>query len=192
MTLERLLMPIEAILQEQCKNETEDHEIVQDHMQSIKQTIAGSQHYIKWYQSSTESQVQTIYQITNQIDNGINAEIASRAAEDSTNMRVIAITLFSTSFFNFQPPYNPRVVSWWIWLYWTVTVALTVIVLGVWRYLYQSKGTFLSEDMVAFHNRREQRKQRPDHAAIEDKQATVTVRKQSPSFRSHSPGIQMV
>lgn len=60
MTLERLLMPIEAILQEQCKNETEDHEIVQDHMQSIKQTIAGSQHYIKWYQSSTESQVQTV------------------------------------------------------------------------------------------------------------------------------------
>ena len=53
-------MPIEAILQEQRKEDIDGHDIVQDHMESIKQTIAGSQHYIKWYQGSTESQVQTV------------------------------------------------------------------------------------------------------------------------------------
>jgi heme/copper-type cytochrome/quinol oxidase subunit 2 len=41
-------------------------------------------------------------------------------------------TLFSTSFFSFQTPDKPRVVSHWIWLYATVTVGLTMLVIGAW------------------------------------------------------------
>lgn len=41
-------------------------------------------------------------------------------------------TLFSTSFFSFQTPDQPRVVSHWIWLYATVTVGLTMCVVGAW------------------------------------------------------------
>lgn len=41
-------------------------------------------------------------------------------------------TLFSTSFFSFQTPDQPRVVSHWIWLYATVTVGLTMCIIGAW------------------------------------------------------------
>jgi hypothetical protein len=44
-------------------------------------------------------------------------------------------TLFSSSFFNFQAPKHPHIVSWWIWLYWTLTVVLTTLALLTWRYL---------------------------------------------------------
>jgi hypothetical protein len=43
-------------------------------------------------------------------------------------------TLFSTSFFNFNAGINP-VMSWWFWLYWVVTVSLTLFVLAAWLYI---------------------------------------------------------
>jgi hypothetical protein len=42
-------------------------------------------------------------------------------------------TLFSASFWNFQPSNKGRVVSKWVWLYWVVTVVLTLAVLAAWR-----------------------------------------------------------
>ncbi|KAF2646720.1 hypothetical protein P280DRAFT_464907 [Massarina eburnea CBS 473.64] len=38
-------------------------------------------------------------------------------------------TFFSTSFFDFNVGPHERVYSWWLWLYWLVTIALTAIVL---------------------------------------------------------------
>jgi hypothetical protein len=42
-------------------------------------------------------------------------------------------TLFSTSFWNFDPRGTGPLVSRWVWLYFVTTFALTLIVLGVWR-----------------------------------------------------------
>jgi hypothetical protein len=42
-------------------------------------------------------------------------------------------TLFSSSFWNFDPRSTGPIVSVWVWLYFAVTVALTLIVLGCWR-----------------------------------------------------------
>lgn len=65
-------------------------------------------------------------------------------ARDSTDMRIIAAvtliflpgtftaTLFSTSFFSFQTPDHPRVVSHWIWLYVAVTIGLMASVIAAW------------------------------------------------------------
>src|SRR4051794_2668467 len=66
-------------------------------------------------------------------------------ARDSTDMRIIAAvtliflpgtftaTLFSTTFFNFQHTVpDSRIVSGWIWLYFVVTVGLTVSVIVAW------------------------------------------------------------
>ncbi|RFU25337.1 hypothetical protein B7463_g11005, partial [Scytalidium lignicola] len=73
--------------------------------------------------------------------------IAMHARRDSIDMRVIAAvtliflpgtftaTLFSTTFFNFSSAPNPKVVSHWVWLYWVVTVSLTLVVLGAWVFV---------------------------------------------------------
>ena len=42
-------------------------------------------------------------------------------------------TLFSASFWDFSPSNQGSVVSKWVWLFWTITIVLTVAVLGVWR-----------------------------------------------------------
>jgi hypothetical protein len=42
-------------------------------------------------------------------------------------------TLFSASFWNFDPRSTGPLVSGWVWLYFFTTFALTIIVLGVWR-----------------------------------------------------------
>jgi hypothetical protein len=46
-------------------------------------------------------------------------------------------TLFSTSFFNFQP--TGHGVSSWIWLYWVVTATLTVIIQTTWYFMSRRK-----------------------------------------------------
>jgi amino acid permease len=42
-------------------------------------------------------------------------------------------TLFSASFWNFDPRTTGPMVSKWVWLYFFSTLALMLIVLGVWR-----------------------------------------------------------
>ncbi|OCK84853.1 hypothetical protein K432DRAFT_90907 [Lepidopterella palustris CBS 459.81] len=66
--------------------------------------------------------------------------VALATSRDSAAMRTIAAvtilflpatftaTLFSTTFFNFQAPKHERVVSSWVWLYWLVTVLLTIVI----------------------------------------------------------------
>lgn len=85
------------------------------------------------------------------------AEESKRVAEitlrDSTDMRTIAAvtlfflpgtftaTLFSTSFFNFQinASGKEQTVTHWIWLYVTVTVMLTLCVMGGWWIMSYSR-----------------------------------------------------
>jgi uncharacterized membrane protein len=42
-------------------------------------------------------------------------------------------TLFSASFWNFDPRTSGPLVSKWVWLYFFMTAALTLIVLGIWH-----------------------------------------------------------
>ena len=60
-TLKRLLIPLEAILQRQERRNSDGCRIIRDHLQLIEQTISGSQHYVNWYLSSANGQVQTVY-----------------------------------------------------------------------------------------------------------------------------------
>ncbi|KAF7590823.1 hypothetical protein BBP40_002346 [Aspergillus hancockii] len=71
-------------------------------------------------------------------------DVAIAASRDGAVMRTIAAvtmfflpatftaTFFSTSFFDFHVGRHERVYSWWIWLYFLVTVILTGMVLGCW------------------------------------------------------------
>jgi len=79
-----------------------------------------------------------VYAILQQRDNELNRRYAA-------DMRVITAitlvflpgtfvaTLFSASFWNFDPRSAGPLVSSWVWLYFFVTLMLTLVVLAVWR-----------------------------------------------------------
>ena len=105
-------------------------------------------------------------------DNVATREIAIAAAKDSATMRIIAYvtlaflpstfvavselrcsnmrrltahkTFFSTTFFDFKPAESDnRVVSWWLWLYFVVSMPLTVAVMVMWRVVSKQKEQLL-------------------------------------------------
>ena len=71
-------------------------------------------------------------------------KVAILTRRDSTDMRIIAsvtlvflpgtfvATFFGTNLFQFIPAGSSRVVSKWVWLYWVLTVVITVLVLVSW------------------------------------------------------------
>ncbi|QKX57884.1 uncharacterized protein TRUGW13939_05004 [Talaromyces rugulosus] len=59
-------------------------------------------------------------------------------------------TLFSASFWDFQPDNQGRIVSSWVWLYWVLTVVLTVGVLAAWRIMSRVKADGLEPPPEAF------------------------------------------
>ncbi|KAL1801302.1 hypothetical protein ACET3X_001644 [Alternaria dauci] len=85
-----------------------------------------------------QSMVQTVYATLQQRDNQLNHRYGA-------DMRLItAITLiflpgtfvatfFSTTFWNFSPDNRGAKVTYWVYLYFVVTLGLTLIVLVVWR-----------------------------------------------------------
>jgi Mg2+ and Co2+ transporter CorA len=89
-------------------------------------------------QEAVGAMVQMVYATLQQRDNDLNRRYAA-------DMRVITAitlvflpgtfvaTLFSASFWNFDPRSEGSIVSGWVWLYFFVTFALTLVVLGVWR-----------------------------------------------------------
>ncbi|PVF91184.1 hypothetical protein CPB86DRAFT_830705 [Serendipita vermifera] len=131
----------------------------------IKESLKSSQDQNRRNAEDIQAQVQTVYNLTSQKDNGLNLKISRLAARqnhfnmivasatrrDSIDMRIIAgvtlvflpgtfvATLFSSSFWNFQPPKDGRVVSSWIWLYCIVTGILTFLVLALWRHLSRTQ-----------------------------------------------------
>jgi hypothetical protein len=124
----------------------------------LKNLISGAQAHRSVLLERTKAQVQTVYSMIGQRDNKLNIETATAARRDSNAMRIIAAvtlvflpgtftaTLFSTTFFNFQNQ-TSNVVSWWLWLYFVVTVVLTLAVLVGWYYLEKKQNRTLSQSL---------------------------------------------
>ena len=101
-------------------------------------------HEAEFYTRRTEANRQTVYSLIAQKDNRTNFKIseelkvmAEASAQDSTAMVFISLvtlfflpatflsSLFSTTFFNFQYP-EPSTMSSFQWLYWAITLPLTM------------------------------------------------------------------
>lgn len=91
-------------------------------------------------------------------DNAAMKTIALLAQRDSNDMRIIAwatliflpgtftATLFSSTFFDFLPDDdNPRIVSWWIWLYFLATALITGLVFLGW-YHFSRRNRLKTQD----------------------------------------------
>lgn len=132
----------------------------------LGELIHGSQAYGAVLSARTKAQVQTVYSMIGQRDNRVNIETAAASREiaedsrrvailtrkDSLDMRIIAgvtliflpgtfmATMFGSGFFRFLPDDSTQLVSGWIWLYWTLTISCTAIVLVSWFYLSKQHG----------------------------------------------------
>lgn len=81
-----------------------------------------------------------------QEDNNLNARMAVSSSRDSSSMKALAVitavflpgefisSLFGMSIFDWQPDGSgDSVVSYRFWIYWCLTIPLTVVILVLWR-----------------------------------------------------------
>ncbi|OAG01400.1 uncharacterized protein CC84DRAFT_1262488 [Paraphaeosphaeria sporulosa] len=119
--------------------ETSDIVTFADRMVLMRQTIRSALRRNEYVKASVEAQVQMVYALRAQQDNEMSHQYGA-------DMRVISIvtliflpgtfvaTLFSTSFWDFGPLNEGPLVSKWVWLYWVVTIVLTMCVVSVWMW----------------------------------------------------------
>lgn len=131
---------------------------MRDRLMLMRQIVANTKRRNEYIKESVKAQVQMVSPIlsvpsTMKPATDIRAKVYALLAQKDNelnrrygaDMRVIAVvtllflpgtfvaTLFSASFWDFSPANRGSVVSEWVWLYWIITIALTVAVLAVWR-----------------------------------------------------------
>ena len=89
--------------------------------------------------------INVLYNFTAQIDNRLNAKIAVSSGRDSAAMKLLAFvtaiflpgsfiaTMFSMSMFTWPEPAEGTAVSGSFWIFWIITIPLTVLVGVGWR-----------------------------------------------------------
>ncbi|CAN9088031.1 unnamed protein product [Alternaria alternata] len=111
---------------------------LQEQVKFLEQCTTISLATCKSGKENAQSMVQTMYAMLQQRDNQLNHRYGA-------DMRLItAITLiflpgtfvatfFSTTFWDFSPDNKGTKVTYWVYLYFIVTIGLTLLVLVVWR-----------------------------------------------------------
>ncbi|KAH6662103.1 hypothetical protein B0J14DRAFT_310194 [Halenospora varia] len=130
-----------------------------EHLEANAKGHTGFQRALK---ERVQSQIGVLYSFIAQIDNSFNARTAVSTARDSSAMKTLALittiflpgtyvaTLFSMSMFSWSSSNNnaddttksnPSTVSPNFWIYWAVTIPLTLITVAVWRvwWLWQER-----------------------------------------------------
>ncbi|TVY51394.1 hypothetical protein LCER1_G005876 [Lachnellula cervina] len=137
------------------------YESNRDILETIEYLAASRKSMSNFQRTSKErvqSQIGVLYSFTAQIDNSINAKIAVSSARDSSAMKTLALittiflpgtyiaTLFSMSMFDWSSSSssaadNTDTVSKKFWIYWAVTIPLTLLVMILWRlwWLWQER-----------------------------------------------------
>ena len=100
-------------------------------------------------------QLNVLYNVVAQMDNRISAELAASAGRDSTSMKILAFisaaflpgsfvaAIFSMNMFDWQQTDPHAVLSDRFWIYWSITVPLTVVTISGWAsWWYFELGRF--------------------------------------------------
>ncbi|KAH7348240.1 hypothetical protein BKA66DRAFT_576155 [Pyrenochaeta sp. MPI-SDFR-AT-0127] len=111
---------------------------MRDHLALMQQVVDGTRRRNDYLKESVQAQVQMVYALIAQQDNALNHRYGA-------DMRIIAAvtllflpgtfvaTLFSASFWDFGPGNQGPKVSQYIWVYWVITIVLTLAVLCIWK-----------------------------------------------------------
>ncbi|KAI0436986.1 hypothetical protein F4803DRAFT_196878 [Xylaria telfairii] len=108
---------------------------------------------------NSQADMSVLYSIISQVDNRLNAKMAAAASHDSAAMKTLAFlttlflpgtfvaTIFSTGLFNWQD--EGMVVSKLFWVYWALSIPLTIIVAVGWRLWWSVEKKRFDEDVSA-------------------------------------------
>ncbi|KAF2662093.1 hypothetical protein K491DRAFT_279713 [Lophiostoma macrostomum CBS 122681] len=100
-------------------------------------------------QRIAQSQLDAVYNLVVQRDSRTSRDIAQAAKEDSAAMRTLALmsilflpatfvsSFFSMTMFDWQAERWSEVVSQRLWLYWVVSIPLTLIILTIWYFWHR-------------------------------------------------------
>ncbi|KAF2009029.1 hypothetical protein BU24DRAFT_497592 [Aaosphaeria arxii CBS 175.79] len=115
-----------------------------------------------------QADMSVLYSITSQADSRLSAKMAAASSRDSAAMKTLAFlttlflpgtavaTIFSMDMFNWRPssPSSPssdseesKVVAELFWVYWAVTVPLTIVVAVGWRIWWGWEKKHFDEDV---------------------------------------------
>ncbi|KAF2443081.1 hypothetical protein P171DRAFT_522732 [Karstenula rhodostoma CBS 690.94] len=120
-------------------HDTADIDMFADQLSLMRQIIKSALRRNEYVKESVQAQVQMVYALRAQQDNEMSHQYGA-------DMRVISIvtliflpgtfvaTFFSTSFWDFGPSNEGPMVSKWVWLYWLVTIVLTMCVVSIWMW----------------------------------------------------------
>ncbi|OCK99289.1 uncharacterized protein K441DRAFT_602405 [Cenococcum geophilum 1.58] len=126
-----------------------EHREIKECIEYLGSAARGLRRYNIGSKERAEADFGVLYSIIAQLDNRLNAKMSASSSRDSTAMKTLAFittlflpgtfvaTVFSMSMFNWgasaSDKSSSRVVSSYFWVYWAVTVPLTLIVAFSWR-----------------------------------------------------------
>ena len=100
-----------------------------------------------------------IYSKIAQEDNNLNARMAVASSRDSSSMKALAVitalflpgdfmsSLFGMSIFDWQGDDGDAVVSYRFWIYWCITIPLTILILVLWRAWWVGQDRYFREHL---------------------------------------------
>ncbi|KAK0109501.1 hypothetical protein ONS95_002190 [Cadophora gregata] len=119
---------------------------MKENIQNNETFLETQLQHVLCLQKQSQALITVIYTIVAQKDSRVNLQIAKAAKRDSSSMTALAVlgivflpamliaSMFSMSMFDFSPSSDqgPRLSSSF-WMYWAVTLPLTLILLGIWK-----------------------------------------------------------
>lgn len=119
---------------------------VEERLAFYEQTISSFRHRMLSTKDRLSNEINLSFNRIAQLDAVQTLQISGKSLEDSRTMKKIAFlsffflpatfvsAIFSTSFFNFSPEARRWTVSHMFWVYWVVTIPVTILMPVLWNY----------------------------------------------------------
>ncbi|KAJ4418230.1 hypothetical protein N0V82_005704 [Gnomoniopsis sp. IMI 355080] len=127
---------------------------MKDTIKTFNSSAAGFESGIDSMISNLEVQLNILSFVAAQMDNNRSSEMSAQAGLDSIAMKTLALvtalflpatfiaTLFSVDMFDWQASTDSAVVNQKFWIFWAVSVPLSILILGAWWYIWNLSRTY--------------------------------------------------
>ncbi|KAJ4387558.1 hypothetical protein N0V93_008153 [Gnomoniopsis smithogilvyi] len=127
---------------------------IKDTIKTFNRGAAGFEAGVDSIISNLEVQLSILSFVAAQIDSNRSAEMSAKAGLDSIAMKTLALvtavflpatfiaTLFSLDMFDWQASSDSAVVSQNFWIFWAVSIPLSIFILGVWWFIWDLERNY--------------------------------------------------
>ena len=138
-------------LEESCDKDSSRAKDVKQHVAYLRRRVKSLSAYLRYLERRAERQVTATLHLVNQANASTNLAVAHdtkilamASKRDSSSMKILAAvtttflpgafvaTLFSMNMFNWFAGGGTPIVSGRFWIYWSITIPLTLITVGIW------------------------------------------------------------